>query len=221
MTNLELSLGGEPSSVELRTGIVAGWAGRDAEAVERHVVELEKAGMKRPSATPLFYRVSAARITSAAEIESTPTATGEVEAVLLRAGGRLWVGTGSDHTDHEVETYSPAVAKELCMKPIAPELWAFEEVEDHWDELVIRSWIAEGGEEVLYQEGTLESLVAAADLIAGCPALADDGALMFCGTVPVRGGIRPAERFRYELEDPVRGRAIGAGYSMRELPLVS
>jgi hypothetical protein len=48
-----------------------------------------------------------------------------------------------------------------------------------------------------------------------------DGTVMFCGTFAAIGGIRPAARFRYELEDPVLGRRIGAGYAMRPLPLVS
>lgn len=103
MTTLDLTLGGELVSTEIHTAIVAGWAGRDTEAVERHIAELEELGVPRPSATPLFYRVSAGRVTTDAEIESTAAGSGEVETVLLRNSGRLWVGVGSDHTDREVE----------------------------------------------------------------------------------------------------------------------
>jgi hypothetical protein len=48
----------------------------------------------------------------------------------------------------------------------------------------------------------------------------DDGTLMFCGTLPVIGGVRPAARFRYELEDPLLARSIGSGYEVRPLPLI-
>ena len=89
MIELNLTLGGEAVPTAIHTAIVAGWAGRDKAAVERHIVELEELGVPRPSATPLFYRVSAARVTTDAEIESTAAASGEVEAVLLRSGGRL------------------------------------------------------------------------------------------------------------------------------------
>jgi hypothetical protein len=41
---------------------------------------------------------------------------------------------------------------------------------------------------------------------------------MFCGTLAVHGGLRPAERFEFELEDPVRGRKIHHGYSVVSLP---
>ena len=44
---------------------------------------------------------------------------------------------------------------------------------------------------------------------------------MFCGTFPAIGGIRPATRFRYQLEDPVRGRKLAGGYNVRALPLIS
>jgi hypothetical protein len=218
---LDLTLGGEVVPTEIRTAIVAGWAGRDKDAVERHILELEELGVPRPSATPLFYRVSAARVTIDPEIESTAAASGEVEAVLLRSDGRLWVGVGSDHTDREVEAYKVAVSKELCMKPIAAELWPYEEAVDHWDELVLRAWIVANGEEVLYQEGGLASLLSGEDLMtASEPALAD-GSIMFCGTFEAKGGIRPSARFRYELEDPVRGRSIGGYYSVRTLPMIS
>jgi hypothetical protein len=221
MRTLELSLGGEVAATEIHTAIVAGWAGRDKAAVEHHIVELEELGVPRPSRTPLFYRVSAARVTTDADVESTAAASGEVEAVLLRSVGRLWVGVGSDHTDREVEAYKVAVSKELCAKPIAAELWPYEEVEGHWDELVLRAWIVEDGAEVLYQEGTLASLLSAEDLMAASEPPLVDGTIMFCGTLAAQGGIRPSERFRYELEDPVRGRSIVASYAVRPLPMIA
>jgi hypothetical protein len=44
---------------------------------------------------------------------------------------------------------------------------------------------------------------------------------MFCGTLPVHGGIRPAESFAYELEDPVLGRSLRASYATKALPVFS
>ena len=48
-----------------------------------------------------------------------------------------------------------------------------------------------------------------------------ENTLMFCGTLPVHGGIRPAESFEYELEDPVLGRTLRASYSTKALPVFS
>jgi hypothetical protein len=218
MTDLTLTLGDATMPVAVHTAIIAGWAGRDPAAVEEHIAELEAVGVPRPSSVPVFYRVSAARLTTAAQIESTAASSGEVEAVLLRHDGRLWVGVGSDHTDREVEAYGVAVSKQMCDKPLAAQLWAFDDVADHWDDLVIRSWI---DDDVLYQEGALAALVSATDLLDLAEPTLIDGTLMLCGTVPAIGGIRPAASFTYELADPVRERSIRAAYAIRELPLVA
>ncbi len=41
MTLLNLDLGGSETAVEIDTAVVAGWTGRDKDALERHIVELE------------------------------------------------------------------------------------------------------------------------------------------------------------------------------------
>jgi hypothetical protein len=43
---------------------------------------------------------------------------------------------------------------------------------------------------------------------------------MFGGTFAAKGGIRPATRFEFELEDPVLKRKIGHGYDVIELPVL-
>ena len=67
-----------------------------------------------------------------------------METVLVNVEGSLWVGVGSDHTDRGVEGYSVAVSKQMCDKPLAPELWAFDDVAEHWDSLELRSWLVTG-----------------------------------------------------------------------------
>jgi hypothetical protein len=218
VSELSLTLGQRDTTVSIETVVVAGWAGRDRAAVEKHIAELEAIGVRRPSTVPIFYRVSASRLTTASEIESTAGSGGEVEAVLLRAGGSLWVGVGSDHTDREVESYSVAVSKQLCDKPIAQEFWPYDDVAGHWDLLTLRSWI---DNDVLYQEGTTRELLHPDDLLRGAQLGNGDRTLMFCGTVPAIGPIRAAARFRYELSDPVLNRKIVACYSIRALPLIS
>jgi Protein of unknown function (DUF2848) len=203
--------------------VVAGWTGRDPAAVEKHIKELEALGVKRPATTPIFYRVSAARLTTDAEIEAVgETSGGEVEFVLLQHGGRMWVGAGSDHTDREVETYGVTVSKQMCDKPIAPRLWAFDEVAPHWDKLILRATVTEGGARVLYQEGTVAAMLAPADLLGrhAKEARLADNTLMFCGTLAAKGGVRPTAQFAFELEDPVKQRKITHAYAVRTLPVL-
>ncbi|HTH97333.1 MAG TPA: DUF2848 domain-containing protein [Stellaceae bacterium] len=208
--------------VAIHHAVVAGWTGRDKVALEKHIVELEHLGVKRPASTPIFYRVSASRLTTDRGIEvSGGDSSGEVEFVLLKTGGRLWVGTGSDHTDRQVETYNVTVSKQMCDKPIAGEFWDLEEVAGHWDQLTLSSWIIEKGERVLYQQGSVAAMLAPQDLLAlWNNGELDEGTLMFCGTLAAKGGIRPAPRFEFELADPVKGRKIAHGYGMTSLAVV-
>ncbi len=201
--------------------IMAGWTGRDPVARDRHIAELEALGIPRPASTPIYYPLAASRLTTANTIEASGgDSSGEVEFVLLRAGGRLLVGVGSDHTDRKVETYSVTVSKQMCDHPMAPELWAFEDVAEHWDSIVLRSFATIGGERVLYQEGTLSAMLPPAELIAaGFGTEIPDAAAMFGGTFAAKGGIRPADRFDFEIFDPVLNRSIRHGYSIQMLPV--
>ncbi len=210
--------------VTISQAVIAGWTGRDPAAVQKHIKELEELGVKPPATTPIFYRVSAARITTAETIEATGTASsGEVEYVILQTGGKMWVGVGSDHTDREVETYGVTVSKQMCDKPIAMSFWAFDACAPHWDKLMLRSYIPEKSGRVLYQEGAVAGMLSPADVIGrytnGGKALAE-GTLMFCGTFAAKGRIRPAPRFDYEIEDPVLGRKITGGYAITTLPVL-
>jgi hypothetical protein len=223
--NLGLQSGADTTrhDVAIDDLVVAGWTGRDPAAVEKHIKELEALGVKRPASTPIFYRCSASRITTDTEIEVTGDKSGgEVEFVLLQHGGRMWVGTGSDHTDREVETYGVTVSKQMCDKPIAPILWAFDEVAPHWDKLILRAHVTENGARVLYQEGPVAAMMDPKALLARH---AKDGrlaenTLMFCGTLAAKGGVRPTSHFAFEIEDPVKQRKIAHAYTARTLPVL-
>ena len=209
--------------ITIERAIVAGWTGRDPEAVEKHIRELEELGVARPASVPIYYRVAATRLTTATTIEvSGGDSSGEVEFVLLQAFGQLWVGVGSDHTDRKVETYNVTVSKQMCEKPVAPTFWAFRDVADHWDSLKLRSFITESGERVAYQDGGVTAMRAPLDLIRGYVGkdALPENSLMFCGTVAAKGGIRPAPHFAFTLEDPVLGRSISHGYELNCLPVL-
>ncbi|MGJ5177750.1 DUF2848 domain-containing protein [Bradyrhizobium oligotrophicum] len=206
--------------VTLNRLVIAGWTGRDPVARDKHIAELEELGIARPATTPIYYEVAASRLTTADRIEvSGGESSGEVEFVLVKAGGRLYVGVGSDHTDRKVETYNITVSKQMCDKPVAPELWLVDDVAAHWDQLMLRAYATIKGERVLYQEGVLSGMLAPSDLIArrygeaGLP----EGTAMFGGTFAALGGIRPADRFDFELVDPVLNRVIRHGYAVERL----
>jgi hypothetical protein len=212
-----------PLTLTIDQAVIAGWTGRDPVARDKHIAELEAIGIARPATTPIYYRVSARRLTTADSIEvSGGNSSGEVEFVLIGWQGRIFVGLGSDHTDRKVETYSVTVSKQMCDKVMAPVLWELEDVAGHWDQMILRSFAWIGGTRVLYQEGTLDSMLSSGELVQRCfgDGKLPDGCAMFGGTFAAKGGIRPASRFEYELEDPVLKRSIRHAYDVIELPVL-
>jgi Protein of unknown function (DUF2848) len=211
-----------PLTMSIDQAVIAGWTGRDPVARDKHIAELEALGIARPATTPIYYRCSARRLTTADIIEVCGAdSSGEVEFVLIGWQGRIFVGLGSDHTDRKVESYSVTVSKQMCDKPMSPVLWELEEVIGHWDQMVLRSWAWFDGQRTLYQEGTLDAMLPVKQLIdrgfgrSGLP----DGCAMFGGTFAAKGGIRPSVRFEYELEDPVLQRKISHAYDVIVLPM--
>jgi hypothetical protein len=221
MPAIEFLLHGKPAVIEVNDLVIAGWTGRDSATVEHHIAELQAIGVARPRSVPCFYRVGVNLLTTEETFDVTGAdGSGEVEFVLVSLPQGLYVGVGSDHTDRKVESYGVTVSKQMCPKPISRELWPFAEMKDHWDSLVLRSWITRD-QQMLYQEGVVTRMLAPEDLIGrytGGGATLPGGTAMFCGTMPLLAPIGPAAAFQMELEDPVLGRKLRHRYSTRELP---
>lgn len=212
------------AGVEITSLIIAGWAGRNAAAIEHHIEELAMLGIPRPSTTPLYYRVAAQTITQETSLVVLgPDSSGEVEPVVIAMADGLWIGIGSDHTDRKAEASGIALSKQLCGKPVGSQLWSYADVEAHWDELTIRSWATIDGVRVLYQDSAMSTLRTPRDLIqrqSGADGLAA-GTLMFCGTPGTIGGIRASARFEMEIIDPVLKRSLTHAYDIEVLPIIS
>ncbi|MFC3674802.1 DUF2848 domain-containing protein [Ferrovibrio xuzhouensis] len=215
-------------AVEIETLIVAGWAGRDAAAIEHHIEELAAIGVPRPSSVPLFYRIGTGQLSQTTRLQVLgPDTSGEVEPVVVSLADGLWVTLGSDHTDRKAESAGVALSKQLCSKVVGTQLWRYDEVAPHWDSLILRAWATIDGARVLYQEGAVAALRSPADLMQrysnqpGLPPSLAPGSLMFGGTLGALGGIRSGTRFEMELEDLVLGRRMGHAYDIEALPVVA
>jgi hypothetical protein len=206
---------------EIDSLVIAGWTGRNVEALEAHIKELEAIGVKRPKSVPIFYRTSYSLLTTAPAIEvMADKSSGEVEFVLYALKDGLWLGVGSDHTDRKAETVGVTLSKQLCAKPVGATLWRYDEVKPHWDKLKLRSYVPDGGKRRLYQEGPVTNMRSPEELIklyTGGDKL-KPGTAMFCGTFAVHGEISYSGTFDMELEDPVLGRRLTHGYKIVSLP---
>jgi hypothetical protein len=205
----------------IKSLVIAGWTGRNVEALEAHIKELEAIGVKRPKSVPIFYRTACSLLTTASAIEvMADKSSGEVEFVLFALEDGLWLGVGSDHTDRKAETIGVTLSKQLCAKPVGAALWRYDEVKPHWDKLKLRSFVPDGGKRRLYQEGPVTNMRSPEELIrlyTGGDKLAP-GTAMFCGTFAVHGDISYSGTFDMELEDPVLGRKLTHGYKIVSLP---
>jgi len=218
----------EQRSLDAIELVLAGWTGRDANAVKHHIYELAALGVTPPSRTPIFYRTSVELVTQAGTLQVLgPNTSGEIEYVLLAFEDGLWFTVGSDHTDREAESTGVALSKQLAGKVIAQKAWRLGDYtagqSKNWDALTIRSWATIDGQRTLYQDATLANILAPLTLVN---AYTDNqnlkpGTIMMSGTPPAIGGIRPAQRFDMEIEDTNTGRQITHGYDIDVLPVVS
>lgn len=215
---MRFSIGSSSVAVDPDVVIVAGYTGRDRVAVEHHIDELAALGVPPPLSVPAYWVLPPWLVTTAAEIVvSGDRTSGEAELCLAGDGDQLLVTLASDHTDRAVESVDVELSKAICPIPVATEAWPADDVADHWDALVLRSWIEADGAEERYQDGPCSGLVPPLELLAGFPHRRPTRFLMLTGTVPVIGEIRPSRRFRAELHDPVRARSITLTYGVRSL----
>jgi hypothetical protein len=219
---LSTPAGDEPLDVEPGRVFLAGYTGRDRAATEAHIAELAGHGIAPPAHVPSVFPLVRSRLTTGTRIEVYGEHTaGEGEFVLILRGDQILVGTGSDHTDRDLEQHSIVKSKQCCDKPVSPRLWRLDDVAGHWDELVLRSFAGDGGELAPYQEAPLASMMtpgAILDELAG-RAGRKDGDVVWSGTPPILGGqFRYGTRFRAELADPVLGRTLACDYQIDVLP---
>lgn len=218
-----------PISIAPSEYVIAGWTGRDAAAIEHHIVELQAIGVPRPSSVPLYYRASASLLTQAASVQMLgPDSSGEVEPLLFYAQQQWWLTVSSDHTDRRVETYSVTVSKQLCPKPIARHAWRWQALADRQDELQLRSRIFEDSQWLDYQRGLFAQIRPLQSLLDGYlqGRSPSEGLFISCGTLAAIAradgvAIRPAAQMELEIYDPAQSRAIVHRYAVEVLPLVS
>ena len=209
---------GAPLSFLPRRLLIAGYTGRDQAAVAQHIAELREHGIPAPERTPALYALAPDRVTTADTISVVGDETsGEAEFVLVYAGGELYVGVGSDHTDRGLERLAVSRSKQVCPKPLSARLWRWDDVRDGWDGCQLRSWLGEG-DGTPYQQGSVTELMAPDAVLAMVrERVGDDleGSVVYCGTLPlISGEFRYERRFRAALVDPARGRELTCVYTI-------
>jgi 2-keto-4-pentenoate hydratase/2-oxohepta-3-ene-1,7-dioic acid hydratase in catechol pathway len=198
-----------------------GWSSRDLAAVAKHAAELAHMGVPAPNRVPIYFPLTTSMVVTADEIQVLgPETSGEIEYVLLiGSDGQVYVTVASDHSDRAVERYGIQLSKQLCPDVLAAEVWPYDEVQPHWDGLILRCWATKDGRRQLYQEAALAELLSAEDWLSRLDQqqLRQPGLVFLSGTPPTVGGLVYGDVFELELSDPVLDRAIQHRYTVEVL----
>lgn len=223
MNNMDFTLvtkqGRRPLTVSYDNLFAIGYAGRNMEKTMQHIKELEKAlGVPAPKKIPTIFQCSNLLLTQDADFHVIGDRTcGEVEYIIVRCDGKLYIGLGSDHTDRALEGQNVPKAKQICPKPIGHELWDYEELRDHWEELKLVSYQTVNGKEVLYQKGGVSDILPVETILSELDSRVGDvgNSVIFSGTVPVADGFKFGESFRCEMIDEKLDRKLVCEYQVR------
>lgn len=219
---LQTKDGFQPVTIQIDEVYNVGYAGRDQEVVRKHVEELAEMGVDVPNHVPTIYPVSSTCISTDTVLEVIHGETsGEIEYALFVTGGKRYIAVGSDHSDRNLETYNVPMAKQMCPNLVTEVIWDLDEIGDHFDELIMRSYVTDKGVRSLYQEGSVAEILGPNEQIA----LVEEhlgrkceNAVIYSGTLPTKDGMICGEKFEYEMVDPVLDRKIGSYYDLKMLP---
>jgi hypothetical protein len=170
------------------------------------------------------------------EVQADRT-TAEVEYVAIIDKGEVLITAGSDHNDASLirmwtestgKVYDPAKTKQACPAVVARDVWPYDDVKDHWDDLRLRSSFTISGKRVQYQDYPASDLVNLDYYFRENPWLRQDGTVLLSGSsnaVPslpptlysyTADGIFPND-FHFEIHDSVLGRTISHQYQIQSL----
>jgi hypothetical protein len=201
----------------------AGYVGKNQEEVRRHIQELAEKGIPGPTSTPTLYPVVCTALTTESVIEVYGSETsGEVEYVLLVVSeDEIYVALGSDHTDRHLEETDIPRAKQICPNLVSRTVWPLEEVENHWDGLLLKATAVKNGEEIPYQEGRLGLLLNPSELLSFVKSKILgplENLVVFSGTMGMlTGEFVFAEKFLAQCIDETLNRRIEISYQINPI----
>ncbi|SHH21261.1 Protein of unknown function [Anaerosphaera aminiphila DSM 21120] len=197
---------------------IIGYAGRDIKKTQEHIDELERElGVKPPKKIPTIFECSKELVTQNIDLKFVDDMTsGECEYVILKKNNSIYIALGSDHTDRKLESVSVPKSKQVCLKPISKDVWNYDHIKDHWDEIELRSYVTIDDKEIEYQAGTLKDILPVETILSELENRIGnvDNAIIFSGTVPLKNNFVYGSRFRSEMIDKKLNKKIDLNYKI-------
>jgi len=216
--NLKKLQGNEELNLTFDELLVIGYAGRNIEKTMEHIKELEEQlGVPAPKQIPTIFECSHEILTQEKDIKFIGNKTsGEVEYIIVLVDGKPYIGLGSDHTDRELESVSVLKSKQVCPKPISTDLWDYDEVKDHWDQIKLVSYQTINDEIIQYQDGSLADILPVEKILSELSERVGEirNSIIYSGTVPLKNGFKYGNKFRCEMVDNVLSRKLELEYNI-------
>lgn len=71
--------------------------------------------------------------------------SGEIEYAVIWYEGKKYVTVVSDQIDRNLENFSVPKSKQACPDVFSPEVWPWDEVKEHFGELILECYITKDG----------------------------------------------------------------------------
>lgn len=234
MTGLQVTVAHADGRTDGRTIQIArianlGMASREpppTDVLESQLAKMADAGVNRPSELPTIVPKPAHLITTRETIQVNEANTaGEAEFVLFPEADRTYVGVGNDHKDRDLEREAMHKANSSCPSVVSDHVWVLEEIRDHWDSLVLRSWVEVDGELQEHQRATLEQFMEPETIIECVDRRTSEpsrGTAIWSGTVGVDEAaidpfpsVVPGSFYIIQLYDPILDRRLIGHYEIQ------
>lgn len=207
--------------VDVKYVFNAGYVGRNQQLVRDHIEELGKLGIPAPSTSPTLYPLSNYVATNDEKIQvQNEESSGEMEYVLIYHDGKVYVTIGSDQTDRNLETFSVPKSKQAAQDVIAKDVWDFDEVKDHFEEIEVECWVEKGDKRELYQKGTIADILQPEDWkeVMEEYNICENGNIFFSGSFnTVAKDISFADKYELIMTDKKLDRKIEFAYEVEFL----
>ena len=212
-------------------------AARDIKSTQQYIDSIRNAGSKMHDAAGVCFK-SRYLLTNENVIEvQGPHTSGEIEFVVFTHEGKLHVTVGSDQNDRSLDPLwtqllgriqDTAKSKQMVPAVTASEAWLYDDVKDHWDDIVLKSRVTTSGELINYQSFALSHLLDIDYYKHNQSWILDNGSILLGGSGPILPSVPnnifkgqdtlqdivfPMD-FHMEISDPILGRTISHKYDV-------
>jgi hypothetical protein len=213
---------GSLMELEVKQLVHCGRTSRNQLKLPQHVaLAPSSAGERRPVHGAIAFLVPQVNATHSRQIVAYDMQNNaEVEPVFFfDSQENLFVTVGSDHADRYLESTAGPKSKLWMPKVMSKQAWYYQDVEDHWDEIVLRMWGYVDNVRQLYMDSTVGQILPVEDLLnvtrEQCRLKDLRNTVIFGGSVPfLTEGPLWGIAWDFEMFDPILKRTIGHHYDV-------